>query len=251
VASTKTYRFIEAEDVERVFDDACMDRLAKIAELLNTADRRRFDAGVRDAARIYAEDVRKPNVNAVHDEFKKLYQPVSACDCEQVAVRIERLSPQLRELFETREARPAFKKAGLKFPSAEDLRAPDRSKVACDVVRRFCSMGQGPRQHPLLFAPARIRRPARREAELRYVTNLRLALLEATGSNPQATVNPSRPDRPLAKFVRECLILVGASHADAVGLINELNRRGKALDARPNQMPVPYTPKAVSPQFKT
>ena len=35
---------------------------------------------------------------------------------------------------------------------------------------------------------------------------------------------PARPG-PFAQIVGKCLELVGASHADAVGLINELNRR--------------------------
>jgi hypothetical protein len=228
MGSKKTYRFIEANDVERVFHDECMDRLARIVELPSTADRSRFDAGVREAARIYAEVVRKPNVNAVGEEIATLHHAASNYENEHVAVLREALSPEVVRLFDTREATIGFKIAGLKFPSAEDLRDPDRSREACDVVRQFCSSGLGPRQRPLLSAPERKTRPSRRDAERQFVTNLRLALLEA-GSPPQATVNPERPDRPLAHFLEECLTLVGASHADAVGLINKLNQRRNAL----------------------
>jgi hypothetical protein len=42
MAGKKTYRPIAPHNVLRVFDDVCMDRLAKIAGLPNTADRPRL-----------------------------------------------------------------------------------------------------------------------------------------------------------------------------------------------------------------
>jgi hypothetical protein len=54
--------------------------------------------------------------------------------------------------------------------------------------------------------------------------HLRLAWEEATGEAASATVNPLRPG-PLARFVGECLRLVGAGHADPVGLINDLDEQ--------------------------
>lgn len=35
---------------------------------------------------------------------------------------------------------------------------------------------------------------------------------------------------PFARMVAECLCLVGACHADAVGLINELDRQCRVMD---------------------
>jgi hypothetical protein len=54
--------------------------------------------------------------------------------------------------------------------------------------------------------------------------HLQLAWLEATGKPPSLAASAARPG-PFARMVGKCLELVGAGHADAVGLINELNRR--------------------------
>jgi hypothetical protein len=241
VASKKTQRAIEAQDVPCVFDDACIDRLSKIAELPNGADRRRFAESIREAVCIYADDVRKPNVNAVHDEIEKLHQAASRSKYEQVAVRLEWLPPEVHEQLKKREVTPGFKNAGLKFPSAEALRDPVRREEACDTVRRFCSIGgkyiegrkrpTGKRSTtwaPLLWAPERTKHPPKRDAERRFNMHLRLALLEATGEAASATVNPSRPG-PIARFVGECFRLVDAPHADAIGLSNDLDEQRWSL----------------------
>jgi hypothetical protein len=237
VASKKTQRAIAAQDVPRVFDDVCIDRLAQIAEIPQLAPdaRDRLGLAIREAARIYAEGARKPNVNAVHDEIARLHQAASRRECERLAQLIEALSPEVRERFKTREANFGFKNAGLKFPSADALRDPALRDEACDFVRRFCSAGgakiegrkrpSGKRSvtwQPLLYASRPIKHPPKREAERQFVMHLRLAWVEATGETASATVNPLRPG-PFARFVGESLILVGAPHADAVGLINDLD----------------------------
>jgi hypothetical protein len=223
VASKKTRRAITAAD-----DDACTDRLAR--HLPDGADRQRLAHGVREAARIYAEDARKPGANTVDGEIEQLFQAAMRPDYEQVARLVKVLSPEVRQRFEARETTPGFQNAGLKFPSAEALRDPARRDAECDVVRRFCIIGQGSRGKPLLYvSPGRITRPPRREAERRFIMNLRLAWLEATGTEPTATVNPGWPDRPFVNFARECLILVGAPYADAVGLINDLHEHWREM----------------------
>jgi len=50
---------------------------------------------------------------------------------------------------------------------------------------------------------------------------LQTAWLEATGKSPSLAANPARPG-PFARMAKEAFVLVGASHADAVGLINDL-----------------------------
>jgi hypothetical protein len=231
----------------RKFDNAGMDQLAEIDELPNTANRPRFDAGVREAVRIYAEDTRKPNINAVHDEIARLRQAASRRVYERVARLIEALSLGVRERFEMRAATPGFINAGLRFPAANALRDPARQGEACDIVRRFCTMGgkyiegrkrgSGKRSTtwaPLPWAPERISHPPKRQAERRCVMHLRLAQLEATGTAASATVNPLRPG-PFARFVGECLKRAGAPHADPVGLNNELNRRRRILSRFPTE----------------
>jgi hypothetical protein len=173
VASKKDLHAIAAGDVLHKFDDAIIERLA-ITYLPKKADRQRLADGVREVVRIYAEDARKPSANAMDDEIAKLHQAASQHNHEQVALLIDALSPEVCQRFETREATPAFQNAGLKFPSSEALRDAARRDRACEVVRQFCGMGYGPRGKPLLYVSSeRIRRPARREAERRFVMNLR------------------------------------------------------------------------------
>jgi hypothetical protein len=58
------------------------------------------------------------------------------------------------------------------------------------------------------------------------VMHLRLAVLEATGESPIATVNASRLNLPpFVVMVQECFRLMGAKDADAKGVINDLNDR--------------------------
>src|SRR5262249_62023141 len=71
----------------------------------------------------------------------------------------------------------------------------------------------------------------RGDAERNLVMQLQLAWLEATGRRPSLAANPARPG-PFVRIVGKSLELVGASHADAVGLINELNRRRKEVERK-------------------
>jgi hypothetical protein len=235
----KTKRAITADDVPCVFDPACIARLADIGRLPDCADRQRFADGIREAASIYAKDARKPSTNEVDVEIERLYRAALQHEYKQIALLIDALSPEARRLspeahrrFEAREATPGFQIAGLKFPSAEALRDPARRDRACEVVQRFCSMGIGPRGKPLLYVSSgRITRPPRREAERRFVMNLRVVWLVATGETASATVNPARPG-PFARFVHECLKLaldMDAPHADAVGLINDLHEHWREM----------------------
>src|SRR5262249_23934952 len=84
---------------------------------------------------------------------------------------------------------------------------------------------------PLLYAPQLCRNFPKRAAELNFIIWLQIGWLDATGKLPSLAANPDRPGR-FARMVRECLQLVGASHADAVGLINELNKR-RRIQCRP------------------
>ena len=238
MTSKKTQRTISTDDVPRVFDDPCIDRLARVGELPASADRQRFAESVRDAARIYARDAREPTGNQVREEIEKLHRAALRRQYERVADLTEALSLEACQLLEAREFTPGFSAAGLKMPSSNDLRDPARREHSCDVLRGFCSLGgayvagrmrrtgrQSTTWKPLLHAPAPIKHPPKREAERQFVMHLQLAWLEATEKSPTATVNPSQSDRPFANLVRECLRLVGAGHADAVGLINELHQR--------------------------
>jgi hypothetical protein len=241
IAKKKVYP-IAVDEVPLKFDEERIEQLAGIGGLPNSADRQRFADSVREAARIYARDARKPSEKNLRDEIERLHRAASRQEYKRVADLMRALSPETRRSLDARASRPGFMTAGLKMPTLKALRDPARREQACDVVRRFCTLGgcyiagrrrrsgkQSATWKPLLYAPKPIKRPLRREAERQFVMHLQLAWLEALGKRPTATVNPSRSDRPFANLVRECLRLVGASHADAVGLINELSRRRKMM----------------------
>jgi hypothetical protein len=243
VPSKKRQSAFRAADVPRVFNDARIKDLAKIGHLPVDADRQRFADGVRKAACVYAMGAQKPNNNTMRDEIEQFHRAAARPKQKdtRVANLVAKLSPETLQWLKAREATPGFERVGrvgLKFPSLEDLRDPARRDEFCDIVRRFCSFGgmyiEG-RRRPSgkrsiawtasLYAPERISHPPKREAERRFVMQLRLAWLEATGEPPTATVNPGSSDRPFVNMLRECLRLVDAGHADAVGLINDLNNR--------------------------
>jgi hypothetical protein len=230
VANTKSRKPIAAADIQRIFDDACIDKLAAIARLPAGADRKRFADGVREAARVYARDVRIPTSNQLHDEIAGLYRAADRKECEQVAALLEQLSPKARELLSKRATR-----LSLELPASEDLRDPTRQQKACEAVLSLSQYGgeyiesrrrpSGKRSRtwrPLLYAPQLRRNFPKRDAELNFIMWLQIGWLEATGKRPSLAANPDRPG-PFARTVRECLELVGAKHADPVGLINELN----------------------------
>ena len=100
MANTKSLKPITAADVPRIFDDACIDRLA--ARLPKGADRKRFGEGVRAAASNYASEVRGPTLNSLNDEIAALYRAANGKRCEQVAALLENLSSQSRKLLSKR-----------------------------------------------------------------------------------------------------------------------------------------------------
>ena len=147
---------------------------------------------------------------------------------EDVADLLGRLSPRGRALLTDHGELPP--------PGA--LRDPALREEACAAVVRLCQYGgrwaKGPpskgsrrKWRPHLYAPDKERSPPKRDAERHFVLMLQLAWLDAVGEKPSLTAHhpdKSRDLGPFARFARECLRLVGARDADAVELINELQR---------------------------
>jgi hypothetical protein len=232
VANTKSREPIAAADIPRVFDDARIDELAAIGRLPAGANRKRFAESIREAARIYAKDARMPTDNELNAEIDALYRAAERKRYGQVADLLEKLSPKARELLSKRATR-----LSLELPATEDLCKAARQERACEIVLSLCqyggSYGTGRRRpsgkrsrtwRPLVHAPKRTRHFPKRDAELNFIMWLQAAWLESAGERPSLAANPERPG-PFARMAAECLRLVGASHADPVGLINELNHR--------------------------
>jgi hypothetical protein len=240
VASTKSREPVVATDVLRIFDDACINRLADLGRLPEDADRERFAEGVRGAAGIYAREARIPTVNELNADIAALYGAAKRKRCGQIAALLEKLSPQARKLVSKRATR-----LSLELPAPEELRDTTQQQKACAAVLRLCQYGGGyveGRRRPsgkrsktwrvLLHAPKRSRNFPKRQAEYDFIMSLQLAWLEATGKPPSLAANAERLS-PFARMVRKSLELVGADHADVAGLINELNRRRIMMRTRP------------------
>jgi hypothetical protein len=248
----KARPIIAAEDVPRIFDDACMQALAKTAKLPAGADTAAFGEDVREAARIFARDARIPSSNELRTEIEELHKAVDPAEPRQwdrLATLLEGLSPKARDLLNDRGARPALR---TELPSADAVRDPERREAAYDGIAKLCQLGgrsvkgrrrpSGKRSRPtwraLLQAPEPQRNFPKRDAERDFVMWLRSAWLDATGDTPASTARHSDASRkigPFARFARECLHLVGAGNADAVGLINELKRRRRFMERRASE----------------
>ena len=238
MASTKSREPISAADIPRIFDDACVDTLAAIGRLPEGADRKCFAQGVREAARIYAQEARTPTVNELRAEIAALHAAAERKRYGQVADLLEKLSSKASELLSKRATR-----LSLELPTSDDLRGPLRQQNASKAVLRLCQYGgyvdEGRRRpsgkrsrtwRPYLVAPEPCRHLPKRDAELNFIMWLQVAWLEASGALPNLAANrtSNREIRgPFARMAAECLQLLGAGHADAVGLINELNKRRK------------------------
>jgi hypothetical protein len=203
------------------------------------ADKEKFAAGVREAARIFARDTRSPNVNVLHDEINGLYWAAERRRYEETARRIKQLSVRARALLTTRG----------KLPAADSFLNPAQRHGACAVVERLCAVGgrkawrsdgRGTVWRPLLNAPDKQRNFPRRDAERDLVMWLQMAWLEATGVRAPQTARHADAGRslgPFARMVQECLRLVGAADADVVELLNELRRRRRIMQRRVSIIP--------------
>ena len=235
---------IAVDDVSAIFDDACVAGLAEIALLPPSAGRAAFADAIREAARIFARDARIPTGNELHDEISQLLKAAERKRYDQVAALREGLSPRAGDLLQDRGDR-----IGIELPPAGELLNPERRNDACQAIARLCQFGgqqvegrlrrsgkqSRPVWRPVLNAPEKQRNFARRNAELYFVQMLSTAWLEAVGSPPARTArhgDASRDLGPFARLVRKCLDLVGAWDADAVELINEVDRRRDEMERR-------------------
>jgi hypothetical protein len=243
---TKSRSIIALEDVPAVFDAVRIRKLATIAKVPPDADMNAFGAAVRGAARIFARDARVPTDNELHDEIAALLKASEGRWYDDVARLLEKLSPRARDML--CDATPSLE---IELPLPNALRDVERREAACAAIVSLCQFDgrfvkgrrrpSGKRSRPLwqpyLYAPERRRHFPKREAERDFVMWLSIAWCNATGAAPPRTArhpDATRDVGPFARFVRECLRLVGAGYADVVELINEVHRRRRGVKrARP------------------
>ena len=216
-------------DVEQVFSEDRVRQLAETAKISSIADLAILQREVQEAARIYLRDGQEPDSNDLYRELVSLHKAADHERHDTVADILRTISPQTRHML---EERAAIQKCSL----ADLLALPDKKK-ACEQIASLCRDGgtliegrrrpSGRRSRTLkidLHARIPSRHFEKRKAELNFVTWLEFAWREATNQPPSATASHEKPG-PYARFVGECLKLVGATHADAIALINEHTRR--------------------------
>ena len=122
------------------------------------------------------------------------------------------------------------------LPQPTDLLDPDNRERACVAVIDRSEIGgrkvlgrkrpSGRRSwtwKPVLWAPELNPHPEIRGAERTFIMWLQIAWRDATGMNVPVTAHPDNPG-PFARLAQKALALLGAPHADAVQLINDLER---------------------------
>jgi hypothetical protein len=226
-------KVIKPEDVPAIFDDACVLKLVRMLGPLQDVNTHGFAKDLRGAACDFAVEVMKPTANELHHEIRELHAHASRQQYERVAERLAGLSPTARE------ARDYLGKRGV-LPSPGTLRDLSLRDEACKDLEGFCALGaqciEGRRRpsgkrsrtwRTHLYAPPLSPNFLKQDAERLFIIALQLAYLNNVPRPLSWTTKYSKPT-PFARMAQECLRLVGAPHANAVQLINDLHRQRRA-----------------------
>jgi len=224
-----------ADDIERadqIFSPAIVKAIAKRSKLPAEADLAIFAECIRIAAVFYFQSVRLRSVKKRHDELATLYSAAEKRKYEEVAALLKDLSPIGRAQIEQRAHRRK-----IDLPALCDLQNIERRDSACESVAKLVRLGghwkigrmrpSGKRSHtwqPVLLAPASPRNPPKRDSERAFIEGLQITWRVATKKEAARTASRERPG-PFVRLAQECLRLIGARHADAVNLINDIERR--------------------------
>jgi hypothetical protein len=233
-------------DVERVFDDATVLKLAKSANLPIDADAARFGESIRIAVRIFLREKVRLSPPRIKAEIRHLYQLNRRAEggsdraARALACAVAAMSADVR-LCLTSCNMPHRRN----IPTEAELLSPATRQSAVDRLRLVLSYGGGTvagRKRAggqrsrsfkaLLRGPANVERGRPRgHAEREFVQWLGVAYLEAAEQSPPYTAHHSDVIRgPFARFTYECFELAGAPSGNVTRLINEYGsaRRGIA-----------------------
>jgi hypothetical protein len=255
----RTNDLLSSEEVQHVFCDRAVAKIAARIGLTNRGDVQRFAKGVRSSALRYVSDVHRPTPNSLRREIVHLQQAARGRKYEAVARVLAQLSETAREMLEGRAAvlsgcpwpgQPTHRS----LPQPEELHDPARRDDACDLIhviaitggysvngRRRSTGKHDPEWRVRLYAPKASRAEPRRRAERSFVRSLRAYYFDATGRMPPNTAQHFRPG-PFARLVGESLRLLRAPTMDpeddrtglAVQLINDLNRERRRTNSPPD-----------------
>jgi hypothetical protein len=230
---------ISPDDVERVFDDACIRELATLAHLPAETDLARFGVSVRYAVKIYIAKDAEPTPNALHREIKALYEAAQSKQYHLLAKLLEQMTPAAQRVIDKRRSTLSRRLSVLnwRIPDATELRDPARRGQAAEGLRALIIRGMERRERkrpsgrptisiaPRLYAPSASFAEPRRAAERVLVMWLQVAVAE-TSAKVALTAHHSRPG-PFARMVARVLEVAGVcgekAKGRAVRAINDLN----------------------------
>ncbi len=253
---------------EQPFDDCTARDLWRAAKCRGQADFQALAQGLNLAAKSRSEAIAS-TPNKRHRQIEELYRAASRRRFEQAAKLLEELHPwalaelrarheRLREREESRRAHHT-RRRGLAgrtedaasplsseyswMPDPPALRDAERRDAACEALSWLCLDGgaavdgrqrpNGRRSRtfkPRLHAPEMQKHPEVRRPEREFIDALRFAWCEATGEVPPRWASLSRCG-PFARFAQLALAHIGAPHANAVELINDIGRMCLPRDA--------------------
>jgi hypothetical protein len=252
-----------AVDVEKLFSDGAIAKLAKAGKLPKGSDLPLFCEYVRLVAALYMEARERVSSGEVRAEIETLHKTAKARDAGRL---IELLTNVSAETITSLEARAGIR--GEAFPTRADLLDKARSTTACSAVEALTRIGgkmgwgrnrqgkerswsflvdlyappktqTGRRRHrpledndPREFRTTKDERYAEREAVLALRAAWRWAAARGD-SGAEGRIPPKTPavrsnrvfKSPLAGLLEEFLEILGVKGVDAVNIVNSLDKR--------------------------
>ena len=244
---------IREDDVERIFGDDEIKKLAKTLRLPTNTDLISFGESVRQSVRHFLTAKAQLTPVELRDEIKRLYQlsvradrsgRKSTKEKENLAKAIESLPNDVRGWLDR-----VFHRTDIRIPTGAEIRSPDTYEHSVKCLRSILSYGGVARGRqrsdgmkplkPLLRAPVLTGRP-RNVAERKFIQWLAFAVKETGHHVPQAVHNDARG--PFSQFVHDCFSMAGAPTGSqtVTTLINEREKnRREMLSRESRKLPFP------------
>ena len=248
-------QLISPDDVDRVFDDATIRCLARLAKLPASCDLEAFGRSVLAGVRQYLIDAMAPQPGEQRKEINALARQVWRARAGNpdalgaVVEALERLHPKTREFLDYSVG------PYRNLPAREELLHPVHGRKALSLLLGLLHTGAhwkdgrkrpgGKRSRPTLHPDPRVPRARRGRPpdtnEFFLCNYLAIAYFKAARRFPPRQVAPYPPGRdtglqalperlhlsgPFARLLREVLDLLGAENVSSVELIN---KHGAAL----------------------
>lgn len=222
---------------EEIFTEASVCRILSDAKVGGQIDVEKLRKGLIDAAERFASAIAHDG-HRLHREIAALHAAAQNRRFPAARVALTGLSHEARDILNQRE-HPRL----VRLPAPCDLLDPANREKACEAIIARCEIGgrwvpgrkrpTGRRSKtwkPLLCAPEVKEHPEKLAPERDFVMWAQVAFAEGTGQSVPVT---ARRDNlgPFARLAQEALRLIGSGHANAVELINSLDRTRREAES--------------------